>query len=105
MKEEIKANNKSKKPVIGIYAVEKIGCKEIYIGQSINIEKRLYSHAHSCKEDWQVKFHWYPELFKTFVLEKCEIDDLNDKENYWMDYYEDLGYKLYNIKRKGYRWR
>jgi group I intron endonuclease len=63
----------------------------IYIGQSININKRFISYKKlNCKN--QIKL--YNSLLKygvenhTFeVIEKCTIELLNECERYWQDYY------------------
>lgn len=77
--------------MIGIYKITSPS-NRIYIGQSINIEKRfsIYKLLH-CKS--QTILH---NSFKKYgvdnhvfeVIEECSIDLLNERERYWQDYYD-----------------
>lgn len=82
----------------GIYKItNKINGKS-YIGQSINIEHRWYRHIH--------EFVPYPlhraiekygeESFDFSVLEECNVDSLDEREKYWINYYDSYnnGYNL-----------
>jgi len=74
--------------MIGIYKITSPNGK-IYIGQSINIEKRIirYRNLH-CKSQPKIynsirKYGWNKHLFE--ILLECEINELNDKERYFQD--------------------
>lgn len=96
---------------IGIYKI--INPKgKIYIGQSINIEKRwkYYSSQYHNKLDKQNK------LFNSFkkysvenhlfeIIEKCDIPSLNEREIFWGKFYKciepDLGLNLRELGKQG----
>jgi group I intron endonuclease len=76
--------------MIGIYKITS-PTKKIYIGQSIDIEKRFNNYGFlNCKRQpaiynslkkYGVKKH------KFEILCECNIDELNDKERYYQDLY------------------
>lgn len=83
--------------MIGIYKITNLKNYHCYIGQSRDIEKRWYGHKIvSCNTN--DKRYDYP-LYRAFrkygldnfsfeVLEECSIKELNDKETYWIRYYQ-----------------
>lgn len=88
----------------GIYALI-VNEKFAYVGQSINIEKRLSSHMrhlsenrHSCFNEKTMKENI--KNFKSIVLKECDKDELNEYE-YKM--YEEMSkkYKMVNKKKCG----
>lgn len=96
---------------IGIYKITNPKGK-IYIGQSINIEKRwkYYSSQYHNKLDKQNK------LFNSFkkygvdnhkfeILEECDIDKLNEREIYWGGYFNcidpNIGLNLRELGKQG----
>lgn len=83
--------------MIGIYMYEnKINHKK-YIGQSTNIERRKEEHL-----KWPSKYSRFDlelqaigeEQFTFSILEECSVDELDEKEIYWI--------KFYNSKEEGY---
>lgn len=83
--------------VCGIYKITNIQNQHCYIGQSRNIENRWKNHqiaAHNPNDDC----YEYPlyrafrkygiENFKFEIIEKCSIDILNEREQYWINYYK-----------------
>lgn len=74
----------------GIYRITSPSGK-VYVGQSINIEKRFYQYRKLyCKKQ--------PVLYNSFIkygvenhifeiIEECSEDSLNEKESYYIDYY------------------
>jgi group I intron endonuclease len=79
--------------MIGIYKITNPKGK-IYIGQSINIEKRWKRY-----KDWIN--HSQPIIYRSFqkyglenhkfeIIEECNIEILDEKEVYWKQYYLDL---------------
>jgi group I intron endonuclease len=81
------------KPLIGIYKITRRVTGKAYIGQSIDIFRRWKEHI--CfgedKKNWQVIKH---ALYKygitefTFeILEECSKEDLNNREIYWISYF------------------
>ena len=83
--------------ITGIYKITNLINNHCYIGQSRNIEKRWNSHK-SALNSSDAKLKNYP-LYKAFskyglenfsfeVVEECPIEMLNDKERYWIIYYQ-----------------
>lgn len=75
--------------MIGIYKITSPS-KKIYIGQSIDIERRfyMYKRLHQCKSQIALynSFKKYgAENHKFEVLSECEESELNDKERYYQD--------------------
>lgn len=78
---------------IGIYRIISPNNK-IYIGQSINIEKRFKEHRNSINKK-QTKlyksFQKYGFINHKFeIIEKCQIEQLDKREIYWKQYYLNL---------------
>jgi len=83
--------------MIGIYKITSPGGK-VYVGQSIDIEKRFYHYKILCNCNNQTKlinsFKKYGINSHIFeVLEECEEATLNEKERYYQD--------LYNVLENG----
>lgn len=89
--------------MIGIYKITNNINKHCYIGQSIHIEKRWEEHKN--KYNWQresnkllyLAFQKYGlENFTFEIIEECNQEQLNIKEQYWIDYYDSYknGYNL-----------
>jgi group I intron endonuclease len=89
----------------GIYCIRNIKNDKIYIGQSTNIASRFREHRSNLKNNRHGNQHlqnsWnkYGELNFSFeILEKCDIKDLDDREQYFIKYYKS------NIKNYGYNY-
>lgn len=80
--------------MIGIYKITSPS-KKVYIGQSIDIEKRFkYYKRKSCNGQTILlrSFNKYGvENHKFEILCECEIYQLNDKERYYQDLYSVIG--------------
>ena len=81
----------------GIYKITNKAINKVYIGQSVHIEKRWAEHL-SGKGNQPL----YEDIYKNFninnftfeILEFCEEKFLNEKEEYWIKYY--------NAREEGY---
>lgn len=82
--------------MIGIYKITNTINGKCYIGQSVNIEKRwivhkrVYNNPNAHEYDYHIyrAFRKYGiEQFKFEVIEECSIADLNQREIYWINYY------------------
>ncbi len=80
--------------MIGIYKITSFSDK-IYIGQSINIDKRFYDYRKliNCKS--QIKLYhsflkYGVDNHKFEIIEECSIELLNERERYWQDFYDCL---------------
>lgn len=91
--------------MIGIYKITNLVSGKIYIGQSIQIEKRWEQHKKTIRFLEQDK--WYNKIyldmyffgienFSFEVVEECTIEELNEKEEYWIKYYnsQEDGYNV-----------
>ncbi len=80
--------------MIGIYKI--ISPKNrIYIGQSININQRFTSYnninqnlSHIRLKNSFIKYGVENHIFE--IIEECNIEQLNERERYWQDYYNVL---------------
>lgn len=85
--------------MIGIYKITSPTGK-IYIGQSIDIERRWLDHK-SCYEKFplqnSIKKHGF-ENHKFEIKEECSIELLNERERYWQEFYNVLGPMGLNCK-------
>lgn len=90
---------------IGIYKIENLINHKIYVGQSRKIEKRWTNHKssafnqkeHNYKSPLYRAFRKYGiENFQFSILEECSIEELNQKEIYWINFYNSFfnGYNL-----------
>ena len=88
----------------GIYKITNKTNNKCYIGQSVNIEKRWYNHKYSYKnsntKDYNSTFHtalrkYGINNFSFEIIEECDIDSLNEREIYWIEFYNSY-YRGYN---------
>lgn len=96
--------------MIGIYKVIS-PFNKTYVGQSVNIEKRFKQYKRlDCKKQ--------PKLYNSLikhginnhkfeVIEECSLEQLNEREIYWKQYYntinEGLNCELFDIGQGGHR--
>lgn len=83
--------------MIGIYKIQNILTNQIYIGQSTDIMSRWQQET-SVAFNPNKKEYNYPlsQDFRKFgiknftfeILEECVVEQLNEKERYWIDYYD-----------------
>lgn len=79
--------------IIGIYKITSPSGK-IYIGESVNIEKRIARYkSYNCKQQYHLynslkKYGAEEHIFE--IIEVCEIDELKCRERYWQEFYEVL---------------
>ena len=79
--------------MIGIYYIKNLLNNKYYVGQSVRIEERWKEHR---REAYNSTLN-YPlylairkygiENFEFKVIEKCNKDELDLKEQFWIDYY------------------
>lgn len=96
--------------MIGIYKIENKINGKVYIGQSVNIGGRWNSHLY----DLERGTHPNPELqheynefgFRNFtfeILEKCEKEELLERESYYIELNKDNSYNVYGNEHKAPR--
>jgi group I intron endonuclease len=94
--------------MIGIYKITCTKNNKIYIGSSKNIKNRIHIHKKSlCNNNHRNKFlqnAWnkYGEInFLLEVVEECDIDNLLNREEYWINttnsYLRDYGFNICKI--------
>ena len=90
---------------VGIYKIINLINNKVYIGQSRCIKKRWKNHKITYHNS-NSKAYNYPlyramrkygiENFQFEIIENCSIEELNDREKYWISYYHsnnnDYGY-------------
>lgn len=96
--------------VIGIYKITNKINKKSYIGQSINIQKRVHQHfwKAKCKKDvsYNSALHnairKYGQInFQIEILQECSVENIDEKEKYYIKYYNTLVPNGYNILSGG----
>ena len=87
---------------IGIYKYTNKLNGHVYIGQSTNIENRYKQHLYDSKQKFDrgtgvdKAIHKYGiENFTFEIIEECQAEELNEKERYWIQYYDSYN-KGYN---------
>lgn len=78
----------------GIYKITNTKNDKVYIGQSVNLDKRIYSHKYHLKTNThynkalQNSFNKYEgKSFAFEIIEECEISDLDEKECFWISFF------------------
>ena len=90
------------KKVRGIYKVTNKVNGKVYIGQSVDIGRRWRAHM-TAKDD--IYFHkaiqkYGVENFEWEVIEKCKKSELDERESYWIEYYDSFN-NGYNCTKGG----
>lgn len=86
--------------MIGIYKITSPTGK-IYIGQTVNYTKRLNNYKNIKCNGQRYLYHSIKkygfEKHTFYFIEQCKLEDLNEKERYWQDFYDVLNKGL-NLK-------
>jgi len=91
----------------GIYRITNLSNNKVYIGSSLNITRRIKDHLYKLglgkhhsvllQRAWD-KYGW--EYFDIDILESCDKNLLQDREQYYLDLYESYSpRKGYNISK------
>ena len=84
--------------MIGIYKIQNLVNNKIYIGQSINIDRRFREHCNRCEQQIDHAIQKYGVDNFTFeVIEECLPEQLNDREDYWIKEFNSLIPNGYNM--------
>lgn len=97
--------------MIGIYKITNKTNGKVYIGQSSNIEQRWKRHQQVPynPNSEQYEYPLYRAIrkyslnnFNFEIIEECSKEELNDKEIYWIQYYDSCNPKKgYNLSTGG----
>lgn len=96
------------KVVTGIYKITNTIEHKAYIGQAVDIAARFKQHIkRGLGAETPLKNKLYPALaefgvenFTFEIVEECDRKDLNEKEKFWIDYYNTKSYG-YNVTGGG----
>lgn len=81
---------------IGIYKITNLRNGKVYIGQSQNIFDRWKQHrtalnsGHHPNRELQSEWTKFNRSFRWDVVEYCSLEELNDREKYWIEYYDSI---------------
>ena len=88
---------------IGIYKITNLLNNKVYIGQSVDIEKRWSTHKSELTNNYHYNAHlqsawnkYGEDNFDFSIIEECDLNQLNDREIYWVSKYDSYknGYNL-----------
>ena len=83
-----------KRGVIGIYAIRNNKNDKVYIGQSVDVEYRICNHFSCLRHDrhdndhLQRAYNQCPECFSWQLLEECTIEQLGEREIWYINFYD-----------------
>lgn len=91
--------------MIGIYKITNLKNNKVYIGLSIDIERRWRNHLRSLDKGTHTNFFLQrdyslledKDLLEFEVIEECSSEELADREIYWIEFYDS-----YRNPEKGY---
>ncbi len=93
------------KPIIGIYKITHRESGKCYIGQSVDVFKRWKEHSNlAVKKKSLVQRAFVAHGIDRFtfeVVEECNREMLNDREVYWISYFNAFGEGGYNLTSGG----
>lgn len=92
----------------GIYKITNIKNGKVYIGQSVDIERRWMTHKiHTKKENGKkfpihhsLKKYWF-ENFSFEIIEECGVEVINEREQYYISFYNSMLPNGYNCDSGG----
>lgn len=95
-------------PICGIYKITNTKNKKVYIGKSVNINVRWFTHVY----DLEKGKHSNKNLLKDFqkmgirvftveIIEECNEDMLSEREWFHMTEHFENGHELYNVNGWG----
>ena len=91
-----------------IYRYLNLESGKIYVGQTVNPERRFKQHLQSSQRDWHVDYQKHPEKYEYIVVEdNIPEDKLDEREIYWIDFFDSYnnGYNLTEggVGNRGYK--
>lgn len=85
--------------MIGIYKIENTLNHKIYVGQSVHIERRWSEHCFPSKKSVISKAiqKYGKEKFTFQILEECSVEELDEKESYYIKKFNCVIPNGYNV--------
>ena len=83
----------------GIYKIENLINGKVYIGQSIEIERRWQKHL-AATDDFLIHKalrKYGKKNFSFVILEECDLLELDEKESFWIEKYNSIIPEGYNM--------
>ena len=88
--------------MIGIYKITKKENGKSYIGQSNDIERRFSEHKTKTDIPIEIAIHKYgADAFDFDVIEECPLKQLDERERYWIAFYNTYKGFGYNCNEGG----
>jgi group I intron endonuclease len=88
--------------MIGIYKITKKENGKSYIGQSNDIERRFQEHKYKKDIPVEIAIQKYGiDAFDYEIIEECDLKELDEKEMYWIAYYNTFKGFGYNCSPGG----
>jgi len=91
-----------------IYGIKNLINKKVYVGKSTNIKLRKKTHENSFIRKQAVNIHlqravdkYGIENFEFLILEEVTLDNINEKEQYWINYFNSFDEKYGYNKTMG----
>lgn len=101
LEKKVQAHNSEITHDSGIYAFERT-VNYVYVGQSKDLLNRTVSHLQGYEQhiDISLKMHGLysevnPDGWRIKILDKCDFNDLDDAERWWIEWYNSN--PLYNV--------
>ena len=94
---------------MNIYKITNTANSKVYIGQTVQVNPKMRWYSHLADARRGKKSYLLDSIRKygkeSFVWEIIDnassIDELNTKEEYWLNYYKGLGVTVYNNRNAG----
>ena len=88
--------------MIGIYKITRKSNGKSYIGQSNDIERRLMEHKYKTDIPVELAIQKYGiEAFDYETIEECSLEQLDEREKYWIAHYNTFKGFGYNCNEGG----
>lgn len=94
-----------------IYKITNLLSGKVYIGQTNDVNKRKYTHFYNARNNDQRYLYrairkYGKQNFIIETIEQCEDELSNDREQYWIEYYDSTNHdKGYNLTLGGYHFQ
>ena len=85
----------------GIYKITEISSARSYIGQSLDIGSRWCDHLGAASSDIGSSLMAHPTSFRFQILEICPKEKLNEREKYYIEFYDSLHPNGFNHTKGG----